>query len=129
MLYNALIAAIRTGIAAVVGFVITWAVAQGVEFPEGFEELLTAGLFAGSTVAYNALVNWLAAKVHPWFGYLLGVPKTPEYSAVAAQQRDGQVIATTLSPLPTGELVYVEPVQPHDPTQVDNYEPHPYEEV
>lgn len=129
MLYNGFIAAIRTGIAAGVGFVVAWAIARGVTFPEGFEELATAGLFAGATVAYNALVNWLASKVHPWFGYLLGVPKAPEYNAVAAQQRDGQIIATPLSPLPTGELVYVAPVEAHDPTKVDNSEPHPYEEV
>lgn len=127
MLYNALVAAIRTGIAAAVGFVIAWAVAQGVTFPEGFEEILTAGLFAGTTVAYNALVNWLTLKVHPFFGYLLGVPKTPEYLAVAAQLPDGQVVATDLSPIKTGELVYVAPVQPHDPALVDNREPHPYE--
>lgn len=126
MLYNALIAAIRTGVAAVVGFVVTWAVARGVEFPDGFDVLLTAGLFSAATVAYNALVNLLATKVHPAFGYLLGVPKTPEYEPVVVKDSDGRLVATDYSALPTGEQVVVAPPMEHDPDKVDNAEPHPY---
>lgn len=126
MLNNALIAAIRTGVASLVGFLITWAVAQGVEFPEGFDGVLTAALFSAATVAYNALVNLLATKVHPFFGYLLGVPKTPEYAPVVVAAKDGTLVATAQSSLPTGEQVVVTAPAAHDPAKVDNAEPHPY---
>lgn len=127
MLGNALIAAIRTGVASLVGFVIAWAVAQGVVFPEGFEEILSAGVFAAATVGYTALVNWLAKHVHPFFGYLLGVGKTPEYNALVAQAPDGTAVATdNLPAVETGEQVVVLAPLVHDPDKVDNSEPHPY---
>lgn len=127
MFYTAIVSGIRTAIAMVVGFAITWLVSKGITLPEGAEVQLNAILFIVISGGYNALVNWLALKVHPGFGYLLGIPKTPEYNAVAATEKDGQIVATTNSPLPTGELVYVAPVEAHDPAKVDNREPHPYE--
>lgn len=127
MLYNALISGIRTGIALLVGLAITWLVNQGVTLPDGAEAQLNAILFVVVSAGYNALVNWLAVKVHPAFGYLLGVPKTPEYNAVAVQEKDGQIVASANSPITTGEIVVVQPAEPHDPAKVDNFEPHPYE--
>lgn len=126
MLYNIIIAALRTGIAALVGILITWAVARGVNLDEGTSGTLIAALFGTSVMLYNAAVNWLALKVHPAFGYMLGAPGAPEYNAVAAKLPDGQVVATVNSTLETGELVYVAPVEPHDPAKVDNAEPYPY---
>lgn len=126
MLYNVIIAALRTGIAALVGLVITAAVARGIELDEGTSSMLITLLFGASVMLYNGVVNWLALKVHPAFGYLLGAPGAPEYRAVAAKQADGQVVATELSPLPTGEIVYVAQAEPHDPEKVDNAEGYPY---
>lgn len=127
MFYTAIVSGIRTAIAMAVGFAITWLVSKGITLPEGAEVQLNAILFIVVAGGYNALVNWLALRIHPAFGYMLGIPKTPEYNAVAAQEKDGQIVATTRSPLPTGELVYVAPVEAHDLAKVDNAEPHPYE--
>ena len=126
MLYNVIIAALRTGVAALVGLVITAAIARGIELDEGTSSMLITLLFGASVMLYNGVVNWLSLKVHPAFGYLLGASGAPEYRAVAAKQTDGQIVATINSPLETGELVYVAPVEPHDPAKVDNAEPYPY---
>lgn len=126
MLYNIIISAIRTGIAGLVGLAVTWLIARGIEIDSGTQATLIVLLFGAIVAAYNAMVNWLAIKVSPSFGYLLGAPKTPEYNSVAAVQKDGQIVATTASTLETGELVYVAPVEPHDPSKVDNAEPAPY---
>lgn len=80
MLYDPIISGIRTGVAALVGIALTWLIAQGVSLPEGTEETFTVAIFAIITAGYNALVNYLAVKVHPGFGYLLGIKKTPEYA-------------------------------------------------
>lgn len=126
MLYNAIIAALRTGVATLVGLAITWLVSVGVTLPDGAEVQLNAILFVVITAGYTALVNWLSVKVHPAFGYLLGVPKTPEYNAVAAERRsDGQVVATANSPLPTGEIVTVQEVPEYDAERL-GVDPHPY---
>lgn len=79
MLRDSLIALIRTGVAAIVGALITWLVSQGVEFPEDFATTLTAALFAFATALYNWLVILLQTKVHPAFGWLLGFAKAPSY--------------------------------------------------
>lgn len=126
MLYNVIISGFRSAIAAVVGLAVTWLLARGVELDSAAATALITAVFAVVVWAYNSLINWLTVKVHPAFGYLLGAPKTPEYNSVAAVQKDGQVIATAASALDTGELVYVAPVEPHDPSKVDNAEPYPY---
>ena len=79
MLYDAIISGIRTGVAVLVGFVITWLINQGVVLPENIEYQVNFVLFTLLVGAYNALVNWLAKKYNPNFGYLLGVKKTPVY--------------------------------------------------
>lgn len=126
MLYNVIVGLLRTGVGALVGLAVTWLLALGIELDLESQATLILVLATVVIGLYTALVNWLATKVHPAFGYLLGVPATPEYRAVAAKQADGQVVATANSPLETGELVYVAPVEPHDPAKVDNAEPYPY---
>lgn len=79
MLRNGIIAAIRTGIAAGVGLVVSWLVGLGVEVPDGFQEGLNVVVFGLVVSGYNLAVNFLEQKVHPWFGVLLGVPRTPQY--------------------------------------------------
>lgn len=79
MLRNAIIAAIRTGIAAAVGLAVAWVIGLGVEVPAGFEEGLIAVVFGLVVAGYNLAVNFLEQRVHPWFGVLLGVPRTPDY--------------------------------------------------
>lgn len=126
MLYNIIVGLLRTGVGSLVGLAVTWLLALGIELDLESQAALIVTLATITIGLYTALVNWLATKVHPAFGYLLGVPATPEYRAVAAKQADGQVVATELSPLPTGEIVYVAPAEPHDPAKVDNAEEYPY---
>lgn len=79
MLRDSLIAAIRTGVAALVGFVVAYLVAQGVNLDEEFAVNATTALTVLFTALYNYLVILLEKYVHPGFGILLGVPKTPVY--------------------------------------------------
>lgn len=79
MFHDSVIAAIRTGVAALVGFVITFLVAQGFDLDEDFKLGLITVLTAFFTAAYNWLVILLEKKVNPTFGVLLGIPKAPTY--------------------------------------------------
>lgn len=79
MLRDVIIAAIRTGVAAAVGFAITWLLGLGVEIPEDFKSTLTVVLFGLVVAGYNAAVGLLERNVHPLFGVLLGVPSAPKY--------------------------------------------------
>lgn len=73
-----LIASIRTAVAAGVAAVILWATNTfGLEIDS---ELVVAAVLAVTTALYNALVNWLAAR-WPYFGYLLGIPRSPSYAS------------------------------------------------
>jgi hypothetical protein len=85
MLRDSLIAAIRTGVAVVVTFLITWLVGHGVELDPEVALSLNVALFGVLVAGYNFLVGLLERKVHPLFGILLGVPKAPEYGAVGTQ--------------------------------------------
>ena len=80
MLRDSLIAAIRTGVASLVGFVVAYLVAQGVDLNEEFAVNATTALTVLFTALYNYLVILLEKNVHPGFGILLGIPKTPVYS-------------------------------------------------
>ena len=79
MLHDSIIAAIRTGIATLVGFVVAFLVTSGLDLDESFAINLTTVLTVLCTAAYNWLVIILEKKVHPMFGVLLGVPKAPSY--------------------------------------------------
>lgn len=81
MLREPLIAAIRTGVAVAVGFVITFLVSKGFELPDDLKANLNVVVLTLVTAAYNWVVILLERHVHPMFGVLLGVPKTPSYDA------------------------------------------------
>lgn len=80
MLRDNVIAAIRTGVAVIVTALLAWAAKHlGVEVDDNTAVALTVFLFALAVAVYNLAVNFLAEKVHPYFGILLGIPKTPSY--------------------------------------------------
>lgn len=85
MFRDSIIAAVRTGIAALVGLLITWLVTNGIEVGPDLEADLSVALFGLFTALYNGLVILLERKVHPYFGVLLGVPKSPAYGDVGTQ--------------------------------------------
>ena len=80
MLREPLIAAIRTGVAVAVGFVITFLVSKGFVLPDDLKANLNVVILTLVTAGYNWAVILLERHVHPYFGLLLGVPKTPTYS-------------------------------------------------
>lgn len=83
MLRDSLIAAIRTGVAAAVGFVVTYLVSKGFELPDDLKANLNVVLLTFVIAGYNWGVILLEKHVHPYFGVLLGVPKTPSYNGEA----------------------------------------------
>jgi hypothetical protein len=94
MLRNNLIAAIRTGVAAFVVFILGWvATKTGIKVDDQTVLAVTGLFFALAVAGYNFLVNFLTHHVSPIFGYLLGVPKVPTYD-------NGKVVQGTLAPTP-----------------------------
>lgn len=85
MMYNAIISGIRTGVATLAGLLITWLLAKGVNIDPDFATQLSVAVFTAVTVLYNAGVNWAATRWSPYFGYLLGIPKTPTYETTEAK--------------------------------------------
>lgn len=80
MFHDSIIAAIRTGVAAVVVSLVSLFIQQGVDINDSVAGSLTVGLTGLGIAAYNWLVIVLEKKVDPRFGYLLGIPKTPSYN-------------------------------------------------
>lgn len=83
MLRDSLIAAIRTGVATAVGFVVAYLVSKGFSFPDDLAANLNVVVLALATAGYNWVVILLEKHVHPYFGVLLGVPKSPTYNESA----------------------------------------------
>ena len=79
MFHDSIIAAIRTGVAALVGLFIAYLVSQGFELDDSVQVNLTTGLTVIFTAGYNLLVILLEKKVNPNLGVLLGIPKSPSY--------------------------------------------------
>jgi hypothetical protein len=79
MFHDSFIAAIRTGVATVVGIFITFLISKGFEIDTDTQTQLTAVLVVLVTAAYNWAVIQLEKHVNPYFGILLGVPKAPTY--------------------------------------------------
>lgn len=69
---------IRTVIPMVVGTVLTWLAAKGVVVDDATSAGLVAFLTGLSSAAYYVIARQLEARF-PQFGWLLGVPKTPNY--------------------------------------------------
>jgi hypothetical protein len=89
MLRDPLIAAVRTGVATLVGLVIAYLVAQGVELDDTFKFNAITGLTILFTALYNFAVGLLERRVNPLFGVLLGVPKAPAYGSVGTKTPGG----------------------------------------
>lgn len=81
MLRDSIIAAVRTGIAALIGLLIAWLVGLGVDVGD-LEATLNVAMFGLFTALYNVVVSLLERNVHPMFGVLLGIPKAPAYGSV-----------------------------------------------
>lgn len=79
-MHNAVIALIRTFVPTLVGLILSFLVAQGVTLDPELEGALTAGFLSLAVAGYYALVTFLERKVHPAFGWLLGVAKAPAYA-------------------------------------------------
>lgn len=80
MFHDSIIAAIRTGVAALVGLVIAYLVSQGADIDDSIKGNLITSLTVLFTAGYNLLINLLEKKVDSRFGILLGIPKSPSYS-------------------------------------------------
>lgn len=80
MFHDSMIAAIRTGVAALVGSLVAYLISQGLDLDESFAVNLTTAMTILAIAGYNYFVIILEKKVNPKFGYLLGVPKTPSYN-------------------------------------------------
>lgn len=107
MLRDSIIAAIRTGVAVVVTYVITWLLGVGVELDPEIALSLNVALFGLIVAGYNFAVGFLERKVHPYFGLLLGVPKAPAYGEVGATTPGGATPAAVQQ-----ALDYVSPEKP-----------------
>ena len=94
---DALTAAIRTGAAGIGAYVIAWLIGLGVTIPDGFNLALTAVLFGLILAGWNLAIGLAARYIHPWFGYLLIVAKSPSYAPVVD---DAAVITDTPDPTP-----------------------------
>lgn len=74
-----LAALVRTAAAALAGYVLAFLFQHGWDLPDAVDSQISLALATGLAGAYNLAVNWLTVHVHPAFGYLLIVPKTPVY--------------------------------------------------
>ena len=90
---DALTAAIRTGAAGIGAYVIAWLIGLGVTIPDGFNLALTAVLFGLILAGWNLAIGLAARYIHPWFGYLLIVAKSPSYAPVV----DGATVITDVA--------------------------------
>ncbi len=91
MLHDTLIAVIRTAVPSAVGVLIAWLLQRGVVIPDDVAMQLSGALVAVCITLYYALVTLLERKVHPAFGWLLGVPTAPTYAPTATDY--GQDVA------------------------------------
>ena len=80
MFRDSVIAAVRTGVATLVGLVVAYLVSKGFELDDAFEANAVTALTVLFTALYNYLVILLEKNVNPAFGILLGIPKAPNYT-------------------------------------------------
>jgi hypothetical protein len=85
MFHDKIIAAIRTGCAALGAYVLTWIVSLltgwglDVTLDPELQTMLVGLMFAATIAGYNLAVAWLTENVWDGFGWLLGVNKAPAY--------------------------------------------------
>lgn len=70
---------VRTLTPIVVGAVVGWFVAQGINLDPEFESTLTLVIIGGFQGVYYAVARLLEVYVTPRFGWLLGLARQPEY--------------------------------------------------
>lgn len=85
MLRNSLIAGIRTATAVAVAWCIAKLTGLGVALDPETGTILAGAAFAVAVGGYNVVVNYLTERVHPVFGYLLGINKPPAYDVEYAE--------------------------------------------
>ena len=74
------ISLIRTIVPSIVAQIMTWLAAQGILDATGeISSLLIALLTILFTALYYGLARWLETHISSKFGWLLGVPKAPQY--------------------------------------------------
>jgi hypothetical protein len=79
-LQDKIVAAIRTAAAGLGAAFLSWLLVQfGWDFPDEVDAQVALVIFLVLMAVWNFVVNFLAARVHPAFGYLLLVPKQPAY--------------------------------------------------
>lgn len=112
MLYDKIIAAIRTACAVLGASFLTWLVSAlaglgfQLELDENATVLVATLLFAVFVAVYNFVVAWATENVWPGFGWLLGVNKPPSYITDAAGDLlpgDEQAVPGHVEP-PVGEV-------------------------
>lgn len=103
------IAAVRTAAAGLAAFIITFLAAKGWDFPDEIDAQINVAVFLAVMAGWNFLVNLLATHVHPWFGYLLVVPKTPAYatSPIRAGEAGQSVVGLVILVLAAVGLIAV----------------------
>jgi membrane protein DedA with SNARE-associated domain len=76
---NFFIGIIRTATPILAGIVLTFLTNVGLDLPEEIKQELSFIIFGLMSLAYYAASAALEKWVAPWFGWLLGIPRTPEY--------------------------------------------------
>ena len=84
------IAAVRTSVPLIVGWVIGWLATHGVTVDTDGRALLAALVTAAAAVADWAGVT-LLSRVWPRSQVMLGIPKTPTYSSDAAGSTEDEL--------------------------------------
>lgn len=104
MLHDKIIAAIRTGCAALGAYVFTAVVSLlagwglEVEVDPELQTLLVGLAFALLVAGYNLLVAWLTDNVWDGFGWLLGVNRPPSYVDADFRQHGGGAAVDEVTP-------------------------------
>ena len=123
MFHDKIIAAIRTGCAALGAYVFTFAISTlagwglDVTLDPELQTLLVGLLFALLVAGYNLLVAYLTENVWDGFGWLLGVNRPPSYVDADFRDHSGGAAVDEVTPsLPNveGGTTYQEFLQSGD---------------
>lgn len=104
MLRDNIFAAIRTGVAFIVTWLLATLVGLGVELDTDTEAALSVVAFGVAMASYNFIAGLLERKVHPYFGILLGIPKAPQYGSVGTATPSA-ANGTVVPEAPKGQVV------------------------
>lgn len=81
---NIITSILRTAAQAVMGSLVAWLIARGVEVPAGTGDQVVLVIVSGGVVTYTALVRWLETRPSPAARFLgrllmLGLSQQPVY--------------------------------------------------